>query len=133
MSTGQREQSTSAFSMILERLVEATPNAIGAAFADEEGEAVDFYGKVDPFELKIAAAHLGILLTRLEELSSRHRLGPVVELHLAAETGQYITRPVGLGYQVTVVLEPVASLPKLRRAFEQALAEIRLEAGGVLV
>ncbi len=113
--------------------MEDTPNAVGAAFADEEGEAVDFYGLVDPFDLKLAAAHLGILLTRLEELCGCHQLGPLTELHIVAETGQYVSRPVGLGYQVTVVLEPVASLPKLQRAFEQALAEIRVEAGGVLV
>ncbi len=56
----------SAFASILQRLVEASPGAVGAVLADEEGETVDLYGDIDdPDALKLAAAYMGILLRRL--------------------------------------------------------------------
>lgn len=127
-----RDRPETAFSAILERLVTATPGAVGAAFADGEGEAVDYYGDGDPMDLMLAAAHMGILLNGLEEVRQRLGVGPLVELWVTAEEGQYVTRPIGQGYQVTVVLARVATIPKLGRALERAAVELRLEAGGVI-
>lgn len=121
-----------AFSEILRRLVESTPGALGAALADEEGEAVDTHGTIDPFELKLAAAHMGIVLDRLAKVEPVSATGRLLEVRIVGERAQLFARPLGRGYQVTVVLEPVAPLPKLCSAFDQALAEIRVEAGGVL-
>ncbi len=131
-SPAKRRQIPSAFATILRRLVESTPGVRGAAFADEEGETVDLYGEIDPFELKLAAAHMGILLSRLSKLTSLRAQGRLCEIRLLAKRGQLISRPLSIGYQVTLALEPVACLPKIYRALDQAAAEIRLEAGGVL-
>jgi hypothetical protein len=53
------------FSAILKRAVERTPNAIGGAFADSEGEMVDSFAKGDKFELAVITAHYGIILSQL--------------------------------------------------------------------
>jgi predicted regulator of Ras-like GTPase activity (Roadblock/LC7/MglB family) len=127
-----RQQVVGAFTTILRRLVVATPGAVGAALADDEGETVDWFGEVDPDVLRLAAAYMGILLHRAGTPKVQEVGGQVRELRVQAATGQLVGRPLGLGYQVTVVLSATATLPKLDAALEQAIAELRVEAGGVL-
>ena len=123
----------SAFSTILGRLVNASPGATGAVMADEEGETVDYFAeRIDPEELKLAAAYMGILLARVSATTEKVKGGRLRELRLKGDRSQFVCRALGQGYQVTVVLDPVATLPKLARALDQALAELRVEAGGVL-
>jgi hypothetical protein len=45
--------------------VEATPGAIGGAFADSEGEMVDGYTTIDREEWAILTAHYGVVLVQL--------------------------------------------------------------------
>ena len=125
-------QAETAFAAILRRVVEATPGAVAAVFADEEGEAVDLHGEGDPLDLMLAAAHMGVLLRRLEEARKDCGVGDIGELRVSAKAAQYVTRPLGHGYQVTVILEPVATMPKLERALDEAVVHLRLEAGGVI-
>jgi predicted regulator of Ras-like GTPase activity (Roadblock/LC7/MglB family) len=127
-----RDQLISDFARILKRLVETTPGAIGAALADEEGETVDYFGDTDPDELRLAAAYMGIMLNRSATKKAQRLGGPIREIRIQSELFQFVCRPLGLGYQVTVVLERIATLPKLDEALEQAIAELRIEAGGVL-
>ena len=100
--------------------------------ADEEGETVDCYGDIDPEELKLAAAYMGILVNRLANTATVVQNGGLRELRLRGKRTQFVCRPLGLGYQVTVVVDPMATLPKLADALDQAMAELRIEAGGVL-
>lgn len=127
-----RDQFISAFATILKRLVETTPGAIGAAMADEEGETVDYFGDMDPEELKLAAAYMGIMINRASTKKATQLGGPLREIRVQSQTYQFVTRPLGLGYQVTVMLDRVATLPKLSEALDQATAELLIEAGGVL-
>lgn len=53
------------FAMILQRAVERTPNAIGGAFADSEGEMVDSFATGDRFELAVITAHYGVVMQQL--------------------------------------------------------------------
>lgn len=127
------EQEPSAFNKILGRLVNSSPGAHGAVLADEEGETVDYFSLViDPEELKLAAAYMGILVNQVETTATVARGGGLNELRLKGSQTQFVVRPLGSGYQVTVVLEPSATLPKLFQALDQAMAELRVEAGGVL-
>lgn len=127
------EQLPSAFNTILGRLVSSSPGAKGAVLADEEGETVDFFSRdLDPEELKLAAAYMGILLNRVSSTATVERGGGLQELWLKCTQTSFVSRPLGSGYQITVVLNPVATLPKLFQAMDQAMAELRVEAGGVL-
>ncbi len=60
-----RDQETTSFTDILRRLLRATSGARAAALVDFEGETVDYAGVLDPFELRIAAAHWQIVLAQL--------------------------------------------------------------------
>jgi hypothetical protein len=53
------------FARILQRAVESTPNAVGGAFADGDGEMVDSFATLDAHEWAILTAHYGIVLRQL--------------------------------------------------------------------
>ena len=53
------------FAAILRRAVEATPHAIGGAFADSEGEMVDSYSTMDRHDWAVLTAHYGVVLAQL--------------------------------------------------------------------
>ena len=67
-----RDANESAFAAILEQLLRGLPGAYAAAFVDEEGECVEYAGAVDPFHIKVAAAHFRVLL---EQLAGTRALG----------------------------------------------------------
>jgi hypothetical protein len=56
-----RAQDATPFGAIMRRAVEATPGAVGGAFADSQGEMVDGYAAV-PDDLAILTAHYGVIL-----------------------------------------------------------------------
>jgi len=54
------------FGRIMKKAVEATPNAIGGAFADGEGEMVDSYAKtMSAHDWAVLTAHYGVVLGQL--------------------------------------------------------------------
>jgi predicted regulator of Ras-like GTPase activity (Roadblock/LC7/MglB family) len=53
------------FAAILRRVVEATPHAIGGAFADSEGEMVESYSTMDRHDWAVLTAHYGVVLAQL--------------------------------------------------------------------
>lgn len=56
----------SPFGEIMKRAVEATPDAVGGAFADSTGEMVDCWSKtIDPTEWAILTAHYGVILAHV--------------------------------------------------------------------
>ncbi len=60
-----RDEQPSEFTHILERLVELEPAILAAVLVDSEGETVDYAGVLAPFDAKLAAAHLRIILNQL--------------------------------------------------------------------
>lgn len=53
------------FGAILRRAVQATPGAIGGAFADSQGEMIDRFTTRDEHEWALLTAHYGIVLAQL--------------------------------------------------------------------
>ena len=56
-----RDQEASPFSAILWRLCEGC-SAHAAALVDKEGETVDYAGRISPYEIRVAAAELRLVL-----------------------------------------------------------------------
>jgi hypothetical protein len=54
------------FAAILRDAVEATPHAIGGAFADSEGEMVDAFSTINANEFAIITAHYGVIMGLLK-------------------------------------------------------------------
>jgi hypothetical protein len=61
---GRRDQMPSSFAPTLGRLC-SSGGVVGAALVDRDGEAVDYAGRVSPFDIRVAAAEWRIVLSRL--------------------------------------------------------------------
>jgi hypothetical protein len=114
----------SAFGKILRRAVEATPGAIGGAFADSQGEMIDGYTTRDAHEWALLTAHYGVVLAQLHAaFGTWHFGGPehfiaqhaVLEIVVHAVDGGYyallaVTAPAPLAQALTCLREAARAL-----------------------
>jgi hypothetical protein len=121
-----RDQEASTFTAILERLVRAMPSAKGAAMVDAEGETVDYYGVLEPFDLKVAAAHWQIVLGELEEAPN---FASPKQITVRARSRGYVVRQLPEGYALVVVLHPRAAFSASERTLEEIEALLYAEVG----
>ncbi len=91
----------SAFADILKQMVDRVPGALGAVFADWEGEAVDQFGHVPALDIKLAGAHWGVVLTLANE-RLRTMCGEVKELWIEGESSLVLVRHVTDQYFVVL-------------------------------
>ena len=115
------------FKTILRELVESVPGATGAILADWEGESVDQYCLYDDFELKVIAAHKGIVLSRLKEA---HALLPGEEPTDAVITAgdlHVLTGVVGPDYSLVMTLARGAVIGKAMYNFRNAVTRLKKE------
>lgn len=126
-SNASRDQAPSTFTLILERLLAATPGSQGAVLVDSEGETVDYAGSLEPFELKIAAAHWQIVLGAAREEAPR--LGQIQQIMVRARTRSYLVRRVQERYAVVVVLHRHAAFAVSERALQEVDLRLCMEAG----
>jgi hypothetical protein len=124
-----RDQARSTFTRVLEHLLSVTPGGQGAALVDFEGETVDYAGSIDPFDLKITAAHWLIVLS---ETAEARALGPIQRITLRAERRAYYVRRLEENYAVVLILHPRAVFAVSERAMAQAIAGLSAEAGWAL-
>jgi hypothetical protein len=127
VSAPPRDQAPSTFTTILERLLAATPGSLGAALVDGEGETVDYAGRVEPFELKVAAAHWQIALGEIHEAAPM--IGAVRQITMRARGRSYLVRPIQERYAVVVVLHRHAAFAVSERALQELDARLSREAG----
>jgi len=121
-----RDQEASPFSAILWRLCEGC-SAHAAALVDKEGETVDYAGRISPYEIRVAAAELRLVLafTRSAQVPG---FAGVNEIRV--RTGQRSYAIVGLGDGYAIVLELIRHCFAVSsRAVLQATRELESEAG----
>lgn len=121
----KRDQETTSFTEILRRLLRATPGARAAALVDFEGETVDYAGAVDPFELRVAAAHWQIVLSKL----GASPLGATKQIIVRTRARSYVVRRLHASYAIVLVLYRHAAFAVSRRALQEADARLCAEAG----
>jgi hypothetical protein len=114
------------FTQILHALCDATPLSLGAALVDSLGETVDYSGAIDPFDVKVAAAHLQIILTELRALDPFRALR---EFRIHARRRSYLLRPLDADYSLLLVLHRHGAFAVSRRALDEASAHLAMEAG----
>lgn len=112
------------FGAALALLVERVPGALGAAFVDGEGEAVDFAGRIDAFDIKVAAAHARILMHHIDAFE---RLGAPRWLTVRARRRTLHARLLPEGYALVVVLARRAGFVSAPRTFDQCERALREE------
>lgn len=113
---------------LLKDLVESTPGATGAILADWEGESVAFYTIADDYELKVVAAHKGIIMAHLRGIHDQLSLGELNEAVITAESVQIITGAVTRDYSLVLTRHPVAPpLSVVLRRFRRTVHALRKE------
>ena len=108
-----RDQGHSAFTAILAELVSRIPGAFAAAVVDADGETVDYYGRADPFEVRIAAAHWRIVLG---QIASTSLLGRTRSVLVRGTRKSFILCPLPDAYALVVVLRRRAGFTASSRA-----------------
>jgi hypothetical protein len=115
------------FATILKRAVDATPNAIGGAFADAEGEMVDSYTTIDRTEWAILTAHYGIVLQHLTSVFGVwHYGGP--EYYIAEHRKlEVVVHAVESGYYALLALNPPGPIQVAIENLRAASSALRKE------
>jgi len=81
-------------------LVARTPGTLAVAIVGEDGETVDYAGHLPPFDAKVAAAHIRIILGDLE---LRPKLGSARLLVVRGEKLSFFARPLPDGYALVLI------------------------------
>ena len=93
------------FKTILKELVEFVPGATAAILADWEGEAVEQYCLYDDYELKIIAAHKGIVLSRMKEVHADFPGGEFGDALITTDSRHILAGTVGPDYSLVMTLD----------------------------
>lgn len=121
-----RDQHESPFSAILERLCAAT-GALAAALVDQEGETVDYAGRFAPYDIRVTAAELQIVLAAMFRSPAASVLA-VDQLFVRSKQRAYAVIALSDGYSLVLVLSR-SCFRVSRRAVAQAVRELESEAG----
>lgn len=117
-----RDMAESSFSRTLSDLVRRFPGCYGAVLVDMDGEAVDYAGREEPFELRMAAAHLQIV-------SAQVRDAPIRSLLFRAEGGSFLLHRLPDGYALVLLLHRGAGFLGAPRALSVAERLLSTDAG----
>ncbi len=99
------------FNYLLTNLLVDVPQAIGAIFLDDEGEAVDWVTRHnDPFDLKVVGAYHSIFVRRLSSITQNSDLGELKHYVLKGETMTSLTHTLPDGYYLVLILDRPAFL-----------------------
>ncbi len=119
------------FQSILKALIESVPGAMGAVFADYEGEAVDQVSRNgDSYHVKFMGAHYGILLEATRRISATTKTGNPRSLTVKTEKLDYYTAPVHVdGYFVVLAVDAGFPPGRAYLALHRAIRSLRNEMG----
>lgn len=121
-----RDQDASPFSAILWRLCEGC-SAHAAALVDREGETVDYAGRISPYEIRVAAAELRLVLAFTHE-AQIPGFAQINEIRIRTGRRSYAIFALGDGYAIVLQLLR-HSFTVSPRALLQATRELESEAG----
>ncbi len=115
------------FGAILKRAVQATPGAIGGAFADPEGEMIDGFTTRDAHEWALLTAHYGIVLSQLHAAFGTWHFGGPEYFIAQHEVLDVVVHSVDGGYYALLaVLEP-APLARALISLREAARDLHRE------
>jgi hypothetical protein len=114
------------FAKILSELIARLPGAYACALVDLGGETVDYAGLADPFDVKVAAAHMRIVLNDLEEYGA---IGTPRWVVLRGVRRTLVARRLPEGYALVVMLRRRAGFTASARADAVCERALSVEAG----
>jgi len=117
----------SAFGEILKGMVERVPGAVGAVFADWEGEPVDQFAHVPPLDIQIVGAQWGVVFNTAAERLARSGAGAVDELWVEGTSACVFVRRVTQQYYVVLATRRSVHLATALRELQRTAAQLEGE------
>jgi predicted regulator of Ras-like GTPase activity (Roadblock/LC7/MglB family) len=124
-----RDQAENEFTAILRRMFQNIPALEAAVFVDTEGECIDYVTCLDPFEAKVSAAHLHMLLGLLRAARASSTTGDTIGFELVASKREAWVQRIGDDYVLVVILGRGFDRGEVRDAMALAGREFRAEVG----
>ncbi|MCL2726556.1 MAG: hypothetical protein FWD69_19220 [Polyangiaceae bacterium] len=121
-----RDMDVTPFSNILADLIDRVPGAYACALVDVLGETVDYAGLIDPFDVKLAAAHLRIVLDHVDRC---RKLSEPRQIVIRGAMKSFVVRKLPDGYALTLLLHKRAGFAPSQRAFAVCERALAIEAG----
>ena len=115
------------FTQILRRTVEHVPGAIGAVFADWDGEAVDSFAPGTHDDMLILGAHYGVILNHVQSALHLSHFGEAEEIIVQHQKVDFILRPVDKHYYVVLAIRAGSHLATALRETLAAASALRAE------
>ncbi len=116
------------FQYTLANLMARNDGAIAVLFLDETGETVDLTcADIQPFQMKIAGAYVGIYLRQLATLLSDADLGETEMLHIEKHDIHLYATPLPEGYYLVLIQRRPALVARARQTLLIARDEIARE------
>lgn len=115
------------FKILLSRLLEDIPGALGAIIIDWEGEAVDQIASANEYDLKVLGAHNGIVLSLLREALSRTASGELEEIVIHTGSSKTLIAPLTEDYLLILQLGSKAITAQAAHKVRYCMAELRRE------
>ena len=116
------------FQYTLANLLADNDDAIAVLFLDETGETVDLAcAEIQPFQMKIAGAYVGIYLRQLATLFSGADLGVTEILHIEKHDIHLYATPLPEGYYLVLIQRRPALVARARQTLLRARDEITRE------
>lgn len=122
-----RDQTENAFTGILRRVFRAVPTVLSAVFVDLEGECIDYVAAYDPYEVKVGAAHMHVLIEQLRQLRMADALGETFAFELVTDEREVWVRRISEEYSLVVLLGHGFDASELRDAIAVAGRQFREE------
>lgn len=115
------------FGSILQRAVQATPHAIGGAFADKDGEMVDSFAIIDPHEWAVLTAHYGVVLSQLTAAFGTWHFGGPEYFIAEHKQLEVVVHIVDAGYYALLAVNKQAPLAIALENLRAAATALRKE------
>jgi hypothetical protein len=117
----------SPFGAILRRAVQATPRAIGGAFADAQGEMIDGYTTRNAHEWALITAHYGIVLAQLHAAFGTWHFGGPEYFIAQHEQLDIVVHSVAGGYYALMAVTEPAPLARALISLREAAQALHRE------
>ena len=125
--TALAHQATTPFGAILRRALDATPGAVGVAFAASDGELVDSCATWDADMWAVLTAHYGIILGHVRSAFGVWHHGSPEQLIVQHAQLEVVVQVVDAGYYAVMAIEPPAPLARALAAIQLAARELARE------
>ena len=125
-----RDMDRSAFADILSHIDGVCPGFLAAVFYDGEGETIDYHSYMEPFDTRLAAAHIGVIAASVARRFAALNFGKVEQIEIHATHLDSVTVSMGDGLFLSVIVAAGHLNQLVYRRIIEVIREIRVEING---